>query len=317
MRTKSHSAGRAGDVAADDAEGLAERALDDGDAVHQRPRARRCRRRAGRRGRRRGPRRDRSWRRASRRRRGCPRSARCRRPSNRRSRRRRASARRPAYSDRMRSRSAGSLCFHSRFSARRWRMPSIIEAWLPSSEKMTQPGMLRAERRQRRPVRDVAGGEQQRRFLAVQVGELALEQHVVVVGAGDVARAAGAGAAAVERLVHGRDHLRMLAHAEIVVRAPDGDLAGGAVAHSAWRAGTRRPGARDRRRPGSGLPGAGRRASLAKKASKSMVFLLSCPAWPVCCAFHAVVVNAPNRSLAIGAGEWCLAWSCRCGASWR
>ena len=104
-------------------------------------------------------------------------------------------------------------------------MPSIIEAWLRASEKMTQPGIVGAERRQGRLVGDVAGGEQQRRLLAVEVGKLALEQDMVVVGAGDVARAAGAGAAFVQRLVHGRDHLGMLAHAEIVVRAPDGDFA--------------------------------------------------------------------------------------------
>src|SRR3546814_3920344 len=56
---------------------------------------------------------------------------------------------------------------------------------------------------ERRPVRYVAGGEQQGRFLAVQRRQLALQQHVVVVGAGNVAGAAGAGAAAVDRLVHG------------------------------------------------------------------------------------------------------------------
>src|SRR5262245_5940497 len=44
---------------------------------------------------------------------------------------------------------------------------------------------------------------------------------MIMVGAGDVARSTGAGAATVERLVHGRKNLRMLAHAEIVVRAPD------------------------------------------------------------------------------------------------
>ena len=60
----------------------------------------------------------------------------------------------------------------------------------------------------------------------MQVGKLALQHDVIVVGAGDVAGAAGAGAAAVERLVHGGKHGRMLAHAEIVVGAPDGDLAG-------------------------------------------------------------------------------------------
>ena len=90
-------------------------------------------------------------------------------------------------------------------------------------DRAGQPG---AERRERSPVRDVAGGEEQRRLLAVQVGEFALEQHVVVGGAGDVAGAAGAGAAAVDRIVHRRDDLRVLAHAEVVVRAPDGDVAG-------------------------------------------------------------------------------------------
>ena len=121
------------------------------------------------------------------------------------------------------------MCLKMRFSAFEWRMPSIIEAWFFSSEKMTQPGILRAERAERRPVRDIAGGEEQRCFLAVQVGKLALEQHVVVVGAGDVAGAAGAGAAAVERLMHGGEHRRVLAHAEIVVGAPDRHVALAAI----------------------------------------------------------------------------------------
>ena len=87
-----------------------------------------------------------------------------------------------------------------------------------------QPGMPARQRAEGRPVRDIAGGEQQGAFLAVQVGQLALELDVVVVGARDVAGAAGAGAAAVQRLVHGGDHRGVLAHAEIVVGAPDGDL---------------------------------------------------------------------------------------------
>ena len=81
------------------------------------------------------------------------------------------------------------------------------------------------ERRQRRVVGDIGGGEQERRLLAVQVGELLLQQHMVVVGARDVARAAGAGAAALDGFVHGGAHHRVLAHAEIVVGAPDRDLA--------------------------------------------------------------------------------------------
>ena len=46
-----------------------------------------------------------------------------------------------------------------------------------------------------------------------------------MIGAGNVAGAAGAGAHAGRGLDHGADHLRVLAHAEIVVGAPDDDLA--------------------------------------------------------------------------------------------
>jgi hypothetical protein len=82
-------------------------------------------------------------------------------------------------------------------------------------------GDLGGQRAERRPVRDIARGEDQRRRLAVQVGQLALQLHVVMVGAGDVARAARPGAAFVDRLVHRGNHLLVLAHAQIVVRAPD------------------------------------------------------------------------------------------------
>ena len=61
------------------------------------------------------------------------------------------------------------------------------------------------------------------------VGQFAFEQHMGVAGAGDVAGAAGAGAGAVELLRHRRQHHRVLAHAEIVVRAPDGDLGADAM----------------------------------------------------------------------------------------
>jgi hypothetical protein len=83
---------------------------------------------------------------------------------------------------------------------------------------------LGRECRQRGQIRDVARGEQQRRFLAVQLGQFALQQHVVMVGARDVAGAPGAGAAVVERGVHGIQHQGALAHAQIVVGAPDRDL---------------------------------------------------------------------------------------------
>src|SRR5215469_3576002 len=42
--------------------------------------------------------------------------------------------------------------------------------------------------------------------------------------AGDVAGASGTGAHAGRGFDHGADHLRVLAHAEIIVRAPDHDL---------------------------------------------------------------------------------------------
>src|ERR1700742_4136663 len=65
----------------------------------------------------------------------------------------------------------------------------------------------------------------------MEIGEFFLEQDVIVVGTSDVAGAAGAGATTIECLMHGGEHLRVLAHAEIVVRAPHRDvaLAAGAV----------------------------------------------------------------------------------------
>ena len=73
-------------------------------------------------------------------------------------------------------------------------------------------------------VRHVAGGEDQRRVLAVQVGEFRLELDEGMIGAGDVARAARARAHAGRGLDHRADNLGMLAHAEIVVGAPDHDV---------------------------------------------------------------------------------------------
>ena len=135
------------------------------------------------------------------------------------------------------SRWARSLWRKTRFSQPELRMPAIIEAWLSSSEKMMQPGSILAERRQRRLVRDIARGEQQRAFLAVQVGQLGLEIDMIMGVAADVAGAARAGADIVQRLLHRRDHLGMLAHREIVVRAPDGDRLGPVMAGEAARVG--------------------------------------------------------------------------------
>ena len=82
-----------------------------------------------------------------------------------------------------------------------------------------------ADGRERRLVGDVAGGEQQGRGLGVQIGQLALQQNMQVGRAGDVARAAGAGAHGAYRGAGRVQAHRMLAHAEIVVRAPHRDLA--------------------------------------------------------------------------------------------
>src|SRR3546814_1782622 len=80
-----------------------------------------------------------------------------------------------------------------------------------------------ADLAQRRFVRDVTRGEEQRPILAVQVGKLMFEVDVVMRVAADVARAARTRADVVQRLFHRLDDLGMLTHREIVVRAPDGD----------------------------------------------------------------------------------------------
>ncbi len=93
------------------------------------------------------------------------------------------------------------------------------------------------EHRKGRLVRDVARGEQQRAFLAVQLGELALEVGMVPGRARDVARAARARAGLVERGVHRVEHELALAHAEVVVRAPHDDVAHRAVGGAPFGAG--------------------------------------------------------------------------------
>ena len=93
--------------------------------------------------------------------------------------------------------------------------------------RIRQDQAVRHQARQRRNtgfVRNITGREHQRGFFAVQVGELALELDQRMVIAGDVARAAGAGAHPGRGLDHGADHFRMLTHAEIIVGAPDDDV---------------------------------------------------------------------------------------------
>jgi len=94
-----------------------------------------------------------------------------------------------------------------------------------ASEKTTQRGNWPAKVARRGVVGDIARGEGERRLFPMQRGELALELDMMAIGARDVTRAAGAGAARGYRLVHRHDDIGVLPHAEIIVGAPDGDLA--------------------------------------------------------------------------------------------
>src|SRR3954463_362071 len=49
------------------------------------------------------------------------------------------------------------------------------------------------------------------------------------VGPGDVARASRAGARQIDGAVHGREYVRMLTHAEVVIAAPDGNATAPAI----------------------------------------------------------------------------------------
>ncbi len=86
-----------------------------------------------------------------------------------------------------------------------------------------RPRQARRQRRQGRIIGRIARGEQQRRLLAVQIGQIALQQDVFVAGARDVARTARAGSIGADRALRRLNHLGMDAHRQIVVRAPDGD----------------------------------------------------------------------------------------------
>ena len=71
----------------------------------------------------------------------------------------------------------------------------------------------------------------------MQVCELLLEKDVIVIGARNVACTARAGTAFFECSVHGVEDGAVLAHAEIVVGAPDGDLpiSRPVMADGAWK----------------------------------------------------------------------------------
>src|ERR1700730_5419734 len=87
-----------------------------------------------------------------------------------------------------------------------------------------------------RVIGDIAGGEDQRRLAAVQIGELALQQQMHMVVARDIARAAGTGADCAQGLLYRSQDRRMLPHAEIVVRTPHRDLGADAVIIGARKA---------------------------------------------------------------------------------
>ena len=78
-------------------------------------------------------------------------------------------------------------------------------------------GQAAAKRRKRRPVGHIARGEQKRIFLAVQIGQLFFKRHVMARGPRDIARPACAGSAAINCILHGLTHHRVLPHAQIIV----------------------------------------------------------------------------------------------------
>ena len=178
LRTKSTQRRRGRDIAAHHAERLAQRALDHVDAVHQpfalgnAAAARAVEADA------RGLRRYRSSRHALRTRRGSRRSGRCRRPSNRRFRTR------PAWAATDRARRGGGRGLRANYASNFCDLGAAVADALDHRgvvERVGQDdavGKLRAQRAERRPVRHIARGEQQRGFLVVQVGQLGLEQHM-------------------------------------------------------------------------------------------------------------------------------------------
>ena len=80
------------------------------------------------------------------------------------------------------------------------------------------------QRAQRSEIADVAGGKDQPGFLAVQLRQLPFQFHVQLVGAGNIARATDACTLLQRGVGHGLLYADVLTHAQIVVRAPDGNL---------------------------------------------------------------------------------------------
>ena len=84
---------------------------------------------------------------------------------------------------------------------------------------------IATEGRQGCLVGNIAGGKDQGIFLAMEVGKLAFQHVVIAGGAADVAGTTGTGASLINGLFHGVQDGRVLAHTEIVIRAPDRDFA--------------------------------------------------------------------------------------------
>ena len=97
-------------------------------------------------------------------------------------------------------------------------------------------------------VGDPARREEQASFLAMPAGELALERDVHRRGARDIACSTTAGTVG-GSLGDGRDDLRVGRHAEVVVRAPDGDRARRTVGRVQHRVGGTRDALDLRERP--------------------------------------------------------------------
>ncbi len=86
--------------------------------------------------------------------------------------------------------------------------------------KDDETGNLPAERAETGEIGGIAGTEDERRRLAVPSGKSRLQADKIVAGAGNVARAAGASAAAIDRFPHRRQNRGMLAQSQIIVAAP-------------------------------------------------------------------------------------------------
>ena len=80
-----------------------------------------------------------------------------------------------------------------------------------------------------RVIGDIGRGEQQRRFLAMQIGQFLFQPLVPNRRARDIPRTARTCTRSIKRLVHGGQNDRMLAHAKIVIAAPHGDRCLGSV----------------------------------------------------------------------------------------